>query len=284
MSVRQVLPRVGSTAPRSESRQGDTLRNVVLLATVQGAIVTQKFGPSHLGIEPAMWSTGDKAYWLAYAGASYFDDFHPGIDRSAVYGTPILAMEDGTVVWAGWKDGISGNQVEVEIRPNTRYSVNHLSSVACRVGQHVRKGSTIGFVGTSGATTGPHTHEGVSIREKDSAGVYRTFLYNPALFQAGGKFANDPRIQPERRYMQVNAPAVIWHAGRGYDESSDIYAYARNAHGDRPAGIYRRGRRIASLGYRFVFVRWTDTSLGRTAIVTGKGRRLAIDGEDCHFI
>ena len=257
---------------------------MVLLQTVQGARVTQVFGPSHLGVEPAMWTTGDKAYWLPYSGASFFDDFHPGIDRSAVLGTPILAMEDGTVVFAGWKDGISGNQVEVEIRPNTRYSINHLSKVLCRVGQHVRKGQTIGLVGTSGATTGPHTHEGLSIREKDAAGVFRTFLYNPALFQKGGVHADDPRVQPERRFMQVEAPALIWWAGRGYDDREDIFAYARRRQGDRPPGIYRHGRRLRSLGYEFTFVRWQDTQIGRVAIVTGIGRRLAMRDEDCHFV
>lgn len=180
---------------------------MVLLATVQGAM-TQDFGPSHLGVEPSMWSTGDKAYWLPYLGASYFDDFHPGIDRSAPTGTPIRAMEAGTVMFAQWKDNISGFQVEVAINETTRFSVNHLSKVLCHVGQKLEKGQTLGLVGSTGASTGPHTHEGVSIREQDAQGVYRTFLYNPDLFMAGGKFANDPRIQPEERFVVLNGHGV----------------------------------------------------------------------------
>lgn len=262
---------------------------MVLLATVQGAFVSQKFGPSALRIEPAMYATGDKAYWLPYAGASYFDDFHPGIDRSASYGTAVTAMEAGTVVFAGWKDGISGNQVEIEIRPNTRFSVNHLSVISCRVGQKISKGQTIGKVGTSGATTGPHVHEGLSIRETDSRGVYRTFLYNPALFLPGGKFANDPRIQPEVRYLRVNGPGVsIRHAPPDLDDGRDgIFAVARGDNAPDGPGIYRRGtnRKIARLAYRFTFIRERQADDVEWAIVTGLGgRRLAIRKQLTHFI
>lgn len=256
---------------------------MVLLATVQGAL-TQKFGPSWLGVEPAMYSTGDKAYWLPYAGASYFEDFHPGIDRSAPTGTPIKAMEAGTVVFAGWKDNISGYQVEVEIRENTRFSVNHLSKVTCYVGKKVTRGETIGLVGATGATTGPHTHEGLSIREKDAQGVYRTFLYNPQLFMAGGKFANDPRIQPvpTARKLAVNGAGInIRRTPPDLDDRQNIFAVTR------ATGIYRvgTGTRLSGLGYAFTFLNWKDADGLTFAVVSGYGgKRLAIAKHLVHWV
>jgi murein DD-endopeptidase MepM/ murein hydrolase activator NlpD len=253
---------------------------MVLLHTVQGARVTQSFGPSALGIEPTMYSTGDKAYWLPYFGASLFDNFHPGIDRAASTGTPVRAMEDGTVAFAGWLDNISGNQIVVEIRPNTRYSVNHLSVVKVRVGQRVEKAQTIGLVGSTGASTGPHTHEGVSIREEDPAGVFRTFLYNPALFQSGGALAGDSRIQPVQREVQLNGPGINIRRNDGdlFDRDS-IYAVSKSD------GIYRvgTGRRLGPLGKRFPFLRWRVTDEGTFAVVTGFGRQLAIRRTLVHF-
>lgn len=258
----------------------------MLLHTVQGATVTQNFGRSALQVEPEMWYVAEKAYWLPFAGASHSDDFHPGIDRAAPLGTPVLAMEAGTVVFSGWKDNISGIQVEVEIRPNTRYSVNHLNGAIVKVGQKVDKADTIGYVGRTGAATGFHTHEGLSIREPDSAGVYRTFLYNPSLFQKGGKYANDPRVQPEQRYVRVDGPGVVvWIAGTGMDDRSDIYCTARKETADKKAGLYRWGKRISSIGYKFTFVRWREVEEhGKMAMVTGFGRRLGIRKEDCHFV
>lgn len=257
----------------------------MLLETVDGR-VTQGFGPSVLRVEPGMYSTGDKAYWLPYFGASYFDDFHPGIDRSAEYGTEIRAMEAGTVVFADYKDDISGRQVEVEIRPNTRFSVNHLSTIHCQVGDRVPKGSLIGRVGTSGATTGPHTHEGVSIREADSNGIYRTFCYNPALFTKGGRLANDPRIQPLEQKLVVDGGGVtIWFAGSGFDDRGDVWGYSRKRVADRPAGIYRHGERKAALTYQFTYIteRWTE-EFGVMVIVTGFNRKLAMQKDRVRFL
>lgn len=260
---------------------------MVLLATVQGAFVTQRFGLSALAVEPSMWFVDDKAYWLQFSGAAFSFNFHPGIDRSAAMGTPIRAMEAGRVAFAGWLDNISGNQVVVEIRENTRYSVNHMSVVKVRVGQHVDKGDTIGLVGTTGATTGPHTHEGLTIREQDSQGVFRTFLYDPELFQAGGKFANDPRVQPEQRSVAVNGPGINIRKADGdlFDRAS-IYAVSLAENRNRKSGIYRigTGNRIGPINKAFPFLHWRQDAEGTFAIVTGFNRRLAIRKSLVHFV
>lgn len=257
---------------------------MVLLETAPGALVTQGFGVSSIEDEPSMWFNSEKAYWFQLPGLIFSRNFHPGIDRRAAHGDPLVAMESGRVVFAAWKDNISGRQVEIEIRPGTRFSVNHLLQAKCKVGDVLAKGDVMGLADRTGITTGDHTHEGLSIVEPDANGVHRTFLYNPALFQKGGKYANDPRIQPEHRFAHVIAPEPIWFAGKGYDDRGDVFAFARTEQGDRPAGIFRQGRRLAGLGYDFGFVRYRDVSIGKVAIVTGFGRRLAIRADAIHVI
>lgn len=261
---------------------------MALLATIPGAFVTQSWGKSWLSVEPEMYTSTDKAYWLQYPGGTYTENFHPGIDRSAPYGAPIVAMEAGVVEFSGWKDAVSGNQVEIAINEQGSFSVNHMSLRNVFVGQSVLKGQLIGHVGTSGlGVTGPHAHEGVSIYEKGSDGISRTFLYNPALFLAGGKFANDPRMQPEARYLRVNGPGVeIRYAPPEFDSREDVFALARGDKGPEGSGIYRRStnNKLVSLEYRFKFFRWRDTMDGEYAIVGGMKRRLAIKKDRCHFV
>lgn len=168
---------------------------MALRRSVRFAKVTQEFGPADANVaslEPAMYHLGDSAYWQFIPGYHKHLHFHPGIDRAAPLGTMVLAMEKGRVIFAGFKDSISGNQVEVEIRPGTRYSVNHLHKITCHTGQIVQRGQKIGEVGMTGSATGPHTHEGVSIQ--DAAG--RSILWNPNIFFRGGYRANDPHIKP----------------------------------------------------------------------------------------
>ena len=255
---------------------------MVLLQSVQGARVTQRFGRSVLAVEPSMWFVGEKAYWLPFLGASFSENFHPGIDRAAPTGTQVLAMEAGHVVFAGWKDNVSGNQVEVEIRPNTRYSVNHLALVRVKVGQSVGKADVLGTVGSTGASTGPHTHEGLSIREQDARGVFRTFLYDPELFQRGGDLEHDERIDPLQRYVRVNGPGInIRKADQDLFDRDSIFAVTRST------GIYRvgTGKRLSGLKKAFAFIRWrTSEDAGQFAVVTGYGRRLAIHKSLVHFV
>jgi murein DD-endopeptidase MepM/ murein hydrolase activator NlpD len=82
---------------------------------------------------------------------------HLGVDYAADYGTPVQAVGDGTIVSAG-RDGAAGNMIK--IRHNGTYTTAylHLSkfSPGIRKGVHVRQGDVIGYVGSSGRSTGPH--------------------------------------------------------------------------------------------------------------------------------
>jgi murein DD-endopeptidase MepM/ murein hydrolase activator NlpD len=83
---------------------------------------------------------------------------HRGIDIANSTGTPIYASAPGTVERAGWNNGGYGNLVDIR-HPDgslTRYA--HNSRILVRVGQQVEQGQTIAAMGSTGFSTGPHSH------------------------------------------------------------------------------------------------------------------------------
>ncbi|GER94519.1 M23 family peptidase [hot springs metagenome] len=84
-------------------------------------------------------------------------EFHSGLDISAATGTPVRATADGIVSFAGWSAG-NGNLVVVEHGFGYSTFYAHNSSIAVKVGQKVKRGDTIAYVGSTGNTTGPHLH------------------------------------------------------------------------------------------------------------------------------
>lgn len=86
-----------------------------------------------------------------------FARFHAGVDIGAGWGTPIVAAGDGQVVGAGWAGGY-GRQVRIAHGGGTVSSYSHMSNYAVSPGSYVRRGQVIGYVGSSGFSTGPHLH------------------------------------------------------------------------------------------------------------------------------
>ncbi|MCL9982101.1 MAG: peptidoglycan DD-metalloendopeptidase family protein [Erythrobacter sp.] len=82
---------------------------------------------------------------------------HAGIDFKARYGTPIVAVSDGRVSSAG-RSGGCGIAVRLEHGSGLTTRYCHMSAMAVRPGQQVRRGQVIGYVGSSGLSTGPHLH------------------------------------------------------------------------------------------------------------------------------
>jgi murein DD-endopeptidase MepM/ murein hydrolase activator NlpD len=85
------------------------------------------------------------------------NDFHSGIDISAVSGTPVRATADGVVSFSGWSGG-SGNLVVIEhgFGYSTFYAHNIRNTV--EVGQYVKRGDVVSHAGSTGSSTGPHSH------------------------------------------------------------------------------------------------------------------------------
>jgi murein DD-endopeptidase MepM/ murein hydrolase activator NlpD len=85
---------------------------------------------------------------------------HTGVDWAAPSGTPIIAAGDGVVEKAGWDSGGYGNQTLVRHANGYVSSYNHQSAIAkgIKTGARVHQGQIIGWVGTTGESTGPHLH------------------------------------------------------------------------------------------------------------------------------
>ncbi|CAL4866527.1 hypothetical protein MMA231_00770 [Asticcacaulis sp. MM231] len=86
-----------------------------------------------------------------------FMKMHTGIDFAAPTGTPIQAAGDGVVMDAKWWGGY-GRWVRIAHNKEWETGYGHMSSIAVRPGQRVTQGQIIGYVGTTGRSTGPHLH------------------------------------------------------------------------------------------------------------------------------
>jgi murein DD-endopeptidase MepM/ murein hydrolase activator NlpD len=90
--------------------------------------------------------------------------FHSGIDIGAVYGQPIVAPADGMVEFADFMGGY-GRAVILDHGHGVTTRYGHLASFAVFPGQHIHRGDTVGYVGASGRSTGPHLHYEVRIND-----------------------------------------------------------------------------------------------------------------------
>ncbi|HVB63405.1 MAG TPA: M23 family metallopeptidase [Nitrolancea sp.] len=110
---------------------------------VQGTI-TQNFGPTSFSLEPA------------YEGYAHF---HQGLDIANSMYTPIHAAGDGTVIFSGWSNSGYGFCVQINHGNGLVTLYGHMAQQpSVTVGEKVTAGELIGKMGSTGASTGPHTH------------------------------------------------------------------------------------------------------------------------------
>jgi murein DD-endopeptidase MepM/ murein hydrolase activator NlpD len=86
-----------------------------------------------------------------------FSKMHRGADFAAATGTPIMAAGDGVVEKASYY-GSYGNYVRIRHSGDYKTAYAHMSRFAVRAGARVRQGQVIGYVGSTGRSTGPHLH------------------------------------------------------------------------------------------------------------------------------
>lgn len=90
--------------------------------------------------------------------------FHSGVDIGSTYGQAVVAPADGIVVFADFMGGY-GRAIVLDHGHSISTRYGHLSNFAVAVGQQVHRGDTIGYVGLSGRSTGPHLHYEVRIND-----------------------------------------------------------------------------------------------------------------------
>lgn len=138
-------------------------------------------------LELVRWSSGGQSKWIdaahsdqppaeersglimpvdghvtSYFGYRYhpilhFTRFHAGLDIGASWGSPIVAAGDGRVIAAGWAGGY-GREVQIAHGGGVTSLYGHMSEIVAQPGSFVRAGQLIGYVGSSGLSTGPHVH------------------------------------------------------------------------------------------------------------------------------
>lgn len=137
------------TAIRYTNAEGETM-----FYTEEGRPLRKSFlrTPVEFTRISSTFSTGRMHPILGYMRA------HKGVDYAAPTGTPIRAAGDGKVVFRGWKSGY-GNFVVLQHNSHISTAYGHMSRFGGeQIGQHVKQGETIGFVGMTGLATGPHLH------------------------------------------------------------------------------------------------------------------------------
>jgi len=101
---------------------------------------------------------------------------HPGLDFAAPAGTPIYATADGTVEFAGNRGDGYGNNVIINHGYGYKTLFGHMFRIKARGGQRVKRGEVIGWVGSTGKSTGPHCHYEVIKNGNKIDPIY--FFYN----------------------------------------------------------------------------------------------------------
>jgi len=122
------------------NRRGESLRKTLLKTPIEGAFLTSGSGYRKHPIQG-------------------YSEFHKGLDFGAAFGTPIKAAGDGVVVSAYYSSGF-GNHIVLRHPNGYRTLYGHMTRFArgMRPGTQVDQGQIIGYVGSTGVSTGPHLH------------------------------------------------------------------------------------------------------------------------------
>jgi murein DD-endopeptidase MepM/ murein hydrolase activator NlpD len=181
--------------PEYYDAEGKSLKKEFIKSPIKWARISSRFSRSRL--HPI-----NKVYQAHY-----------GVDYAAPIGTPIQATADGTVTFAAW-NGASGRMVKIRHMNAYETMYLHLMSFGhgIRVGARVKSGDIVGYVGSSGETTGPHLDYRITLRGsylnplsyrfkaieplkeefladyKREIGIYRLLLENPLVLVKSGLF------------------------------------------------------------------------------------------------
>ena len=129
------------------------------LKKLLGAIENENY---RRDVTPSQWPTDGGYISSPFGGrlnpfSGYGRDWHPGIDIAVDYGTPVYASAAGYVEQSGWYGGY-GKYIRLSHDFGYETAYGHMSRLAVEAGSFVKKGEIIGYVGSTGYSTGPHLH------------------------------------------------------------------------------------------------------------------------------
>ena len=129
------------------------------LQNLLGAIESENY---RRDVTPSQWPTDGGYVSSSFGGranpfSGYGSDWHPGIDIAVDYGTPVYASAAGYVQQSGWYGGY-GKYIRLSHDFGYETAYGHMSRLAVSAGSFVKKGEIIGYVGSTGYSTGPHLH------------------------------------------------------------------------------------------------------------------------------
>jgi murein DD-endopeptidase MepM/ murein hydrolase activator NlpD len=145
-----------------------------------------------------------------------FSRMHQGMDFGAPVGSPIVAATDGVVMFAGWHGG-HGNYVRLNHVGGIATGYAHMSRIVAKPGEHVRQGQLIGYVGSTGLSTGPHLH-------------YEVFRNGEAINPASMKFTTVQQLaggELSRFRAKLNSLLAVRVASGGSEKTDARSAEAK---------------------------------------------------------
>ena len=149
---------------QKEAEAAEMAANALAMQLEAEAMIVESGGEIEVPAGEYMWPTAsnwelsDNYGWriCPFHGR----EFHNGLDvvlTSGTYGAPVYAIADGVVTMAEWYGGY-GNCIQYAIGGGYSVLYGHLSGYNCSEKQFVKKGTVLGYIGSTGASTGPHLH------------------------------------------------------------------------------------------------------------------------------
>lgn len=176
-------------------------------------------------------------------GETYTSKSHTGIDYGCPMNTPILASNDGTVIYAAWKDGGYGICVFLRHQDGNMTIYEHLGNVAVKVGDKLSMGDVLGYSGNTGNSTGPHLH----FEARNQAGQAFDPMKLPLMTVDDSIGRPDPEDLKEaddlHEAVKVVAPAGAWGWASDFSKRQTVFPCNTELH--------FTGRTAQRLGYTY---------------------------------
>ena len=139
---------------------------------------------------------------------------HHGTDFGAKRGTPILAAADGKVIYSGWKGGY-GKVIKIQHKDGYVSLYAHQSRLKSKKGEWVKSGKIIGYVGSTGRSTGPHLHFGL-YKNGRALDPMQMVKFSAAGLTGKGKrvFLNRKRKYSKiiNKIFEKSMPSYVWNS------------------------------------------------------------------------